>query len=60
MPETTPRQRRTAASILEGIQERLEHEQDQLEDAQRVVLRLHERVAVIKEFLADAEKDGKA
>ena len=60
MTETTPRQRRTAASILEGIQERLEREQDQLEDAQRVVLRLHERVAVIKEFLADAEKDGKA
>ena len=53
-----PSEDRTADSILADIQDRLEREKDQLLDAQRVVLRLHERVSVIKEFLDDAEKYG--
>ena len=54
----TPRQRRTAASILEGIQQRLKHENVCLLAAQSDVLMLKERVATLESVLLDAEKHG--
>ena len=56
----TPRQRRTAASIIDGIQHRLNEELSALEDANRQVSCHLTRIAVIKQIMADAEKNGES
>ena len=60
MPETTPRQRRTAASVIEGIQHRLDMENDSLAEAKDLVARIQTRIFTIQAILQDAEKDGEA
>ena len=59
MPEPT-RQRRTAASIIEGVQNRLADEVAQLQEAETLVTRIKTRIFTIQAILQDAEKNGEA
>ena len=54
----TPRQRRTAASILEIIQQRLSHEQMMLAQDEDEASMRRTRVTVLESILKDAEKNG--
>lgn len=56
----TTNQRRTSGSILEGIQQRLAHEQIMLEQAQADVLMVKTRITTLESVLMDAEKNGEA
>ena len=56
----TPRQRRTAASIVEGVKNRLADEQAQLQEAETLVIRIKTRIFTIQAILQDAEKNGSA
>ena len=59
MTEPT-RQRRTAASILEGIRGRLEHERIMLQQAQDEEVKLRTRIVTLESVLKDAEKNGES
>ena len=54
----TPRQRRTAASILDEIGARYAKEQRILFDAEAEVLLSKARLEVIKDIMNDCEKNG--
>ena len=54
----TPRQRRTAASILEGIDRQLVTARLELAKAHSVARTLEVRVNTLASVLADAEKNG--
>ena len=62
MPDTQrqTRQRRTAASIVGDITQRLLHEQVMLEQAQAEVLMLRTRINTLESVLKDYEKNGDA
>ena len=53
----TPRQRRTAASIVEGIKARYVNEQETLKKAQDEAEASLSRLILITEILNEAEKD---
>ena len=54
----TTNQRRTAGSILEGIQKRLDTQRDSLQEAEKFVVQCKIRVDVLESLLADSEKNG--
>ena len=60
MPETTPRQRRTAASIVEGIKARYENERETLEKLQDEVEASTMRLSIMADILNDANKPGES
>ena len=59
MPDT-PRQRRTAASIVEGIKARYENELETLQRAKDEVDASTTRLEIMTSILNDAEKNGEA
>ena len=54
----TPRQRRTAASILDDITQRLLHEQTERERVQREMFMIDVRITTLQAILDQAEKNG--